>query len=282
MKISQTSTSSVRRLLSDTVNKRRVVYQKSLRSASSIPPLESSEEDLEQLFKAHTELQNQTWTKTKTKTRPREIKLLSKRNATGKNEFLDYKSPKEIKYPGDVKLSIASKLNIVLPSEHPPQTPWPVFRLLDENGSFRINEYEIDIDKDYKSEDNGENSLKTNLIKKYPYALNEINQNHLLQSSSILLSSYRQMVRLRQMDTILQNAQRQGRISFYMCCRGEEAVHFGSASALTLKDTIFAQYREAGILMWRGFTLQQFTDQCFANSRDLGRGRQVSKGDDYF
>ena len=132
MKISQTSTSSVRRLLSDTVNKRRVVYQKSLRSASSIPPLESSEEDLEQLFKAHTELQNQTWTKTKTKTktRPREIKLLSKRNATGKNEFLDYKSPKEIKYPGDVKLSIASKLNIVLPSEHPPQTPWPVFRLL--------------------------------------------------------------------------------------------------------------------------------------------------------
>ena len=36
-----------------------------------------------------------------------------------------------------------------------------------------------------------------------------------------------------------------------------------------------AQYREAGILMWRGFTLGQFTDQCFSNDRDLGKGRQM-------
>ena len=27
--------------------------------------------------------------------------------------------------------------------------------------------------------------------------------------------------------------------------------------------------------MWRGFSLQQFCDQCFSNSRDLGRGRQM-------
>lgn len=77
------------------------------------------------------------------------------------------------------------------------------------------------------------------------------------------------MVRLQQMDTILQNAQRQGRISFYMTCRGEEAIHFGAASALELQDTILAQYREQGLLMWRGFTLQQFSDQCFSNEADL-------------
>jgi 2-oxoisovalerate dehydrogenase E1 component alpha subunit len=48
------------------------------------------------------------------------------------------------------------------------------------------------------------------------------------------------------MDTILHNAQRQGRISFYMTQHGEEAIHMGSASALKPQDVILAQYREAG------------------------------------
>lgn len=40
-------------------------------------------------------------------------------------------------------------------------------------------------------------------------------------------------------------------------------------------DTVFAQYREAGLLMWRGFTLEQFANQCFSNDADLGKGRQM-------
>jgi len=96
-----------------------------------------------------------------------------------------------------------------------------------------------------------------------------------LPTRNTLMRAYTQMIRLRTMDTILQDAQRQGRISFYMTCRGEEAIHFGAATALTLEDTIFAQYREAGALMWRGFSLLQFADQCFSNESDLGRGRQM-------
>jgi 2-oxoisovalerate dehydrogenase E1 component alpha subunit len=38
---------------------------------------------------------------------------------------------------------------------------------------------------------------------------------------------------------------------------------------------IFAQYREAGVLMWRGFTLEQFAHQCFSNEFDMGKGRQM-------
>jgi len=83
------------------------------------------------------------------------------------------------------------------------------------------------------------------------------------------------MIRLRQMDDILLNAQRQGRISFYMTCRGEEAIHMGAGSALSEGDPILAQYREQGLLMWRGFTLEQFTNQCFSNNLDLGKGRQM-------
>jgi 2-oxoisovalerate dehydrogenase E1 component alpha subunit len=60
-----------------------------------------------------------------------------------------------------------------------------------------------------------------------------------------------------------------------MTCRGEEGIHFGAASALEAQDTVLAQYREQGLLMWRGFTLQQFTDQCFSNESDLGKGRQM-------
>lgn len=32
-----------------------------------------------------------------------------------------------------------------------------------------------------------------------------------------------------------------------MTCYGEEATHFGSATALDFNDLVFAQYREAGI-----------------------------------
>ncbi len=55
------------------------------------------------------------------------------------------------------------------------------------------------------------------------------------------------MVRLNQMDTILYEAQRQGRISFYITSHGEEATHFGPAAALRDDDLVFGQYREPGI-----------------------------------
>lgn len=41
------------------------------------------------------------------------------------------------------------------------------------------------------------------------------------------------------------------------------------------QDTVFAQYREQGVLFWRGFTLQDAADQCFSNASDMGKGRQM-------
>lgn len=127
--------------------------------------------------------------------------------------------------------------------------------------------------------------LRSFLSNEYPHHKQEFERNGLLapaknsfadtQTNNTLLRAHRQLVRLREMDLIMLNAQRQGRISFYMTCRGEEAIHMGSASALDLGDPIFAQYREQGLLMWRGFTLEQFTDQCFSNVKDLGKGRQM-------
>ena len=60
-----------------------------------------------------------------------------------------------------------------------------------------------------------------------------------------------------------------------MQAAGEEAVVVGSAAGLQPQDVIFAQYREVGALLWRGFTVQQCADQCCSNEADLGKGRQM-------
>lgn len=86
---------------------------------------------------------------------------------------------------------------------------------------------------------------------------------------------YRMMGRIQAVDDIFYNAQRQGRVSFYMQNAGEEALQIGSASALQPQDVILGQYREFGVLLWRGFTVQECADQCFSNEKDLGKGRQM-------
>jgi 2-oxoisovalerate dehydrogenase E1 component alpha subunit len=83
---------------------------------------------------------------------------------------------------------------------------------------------------------------------------------------------YEHMIRISVMDKIMYDIQRQGRISFYMTCSGEEATHTGSAVSLKDQDVIFAQYREQGVLMWRGFNMEQMMHQCLSNARDLGKG----------
>lgn len=91
----------------------------------------------------------------------------------------------------------------------------------------------------------------------------------------LCIRMYKNMAMLNTMDKILYDAQRQGRISFYMTNYGEEATHIGSAAALADNDLVYGQYREAGVLMWRGFTLSQYMNQCYGNCEDQGIGRQM-------
>ncbi|MCG7561642.1 thiamine pyrophosphate-dependent dehydrogenase E1 component subunit alpha [Pseudoalteromonas sp. McH1-42] len=89
------------------------------------------------------------------------------------------------------------------------------------------------------------------------------------------LRIYSTMRFIRLLDERMQAAQRQGRISFYMQCLGEEAAITASAAALKQKDMIMAQYREQAALHYRGFSLEQFMNQLFSNEKDLGKGRQM-------
>lgn len=60
-------------------------------------------------------------------------------------------------------------------------------------------------------------------------------------SEDLATRMYNSMVTLQVMDTFLYEAQRQGRISFYMTSHGEEAVNIASAAALSSEDIILAQ-----------------------------------------
>ncbi|KAF2616310.1 hypothetical protein F2Q70_00007235 [Brassica cretica] len=94
-------------------------------------------------------------------------------------------------------------------------------------------------------------------------------------SEEVAVKMYSDMVTLQIMDNIFYEAQRQGRLSFYATAFGGEAINIASAAALSPQYFIFPQYREPGVLLWRGFTLQEFANQCFGNKSDYGKGRQM-------
>ncbi|TKR64742.1 hypothetical protein L596_025230 [Steinernema carpocapsae] len=140
------------------------------------------------------------------------------------------------KYLGDRKVEFTERLDIVDPKSFP---VFPIYRATDSNGEF-INP------------ENDPNFSKEEAVKMY-------------ESMSLLNT----------MDNILYNSQRQGRISFYMTNFGEEASHVGSAAALDPSDLVYGQYREVGVLLHRGFPLEQFMHQCYGNSMDIGKGKQM-------
>ncbi|KAJ5657252.1 uncharacterized protein N7484_000901 [Penicillium longicatenatum] len=94
-------------------------------------------------------------------------------------------------------------------------------------------------------------------------------------SDEEVLTWYKNMTTVSVMDVVMFEAQRQGRLSFYMVSAGEEGIAVGSAAALTPDDVVFAQYRETGVFQQRGFTLKNFMSQLFANCNDKGQGRNM-------
>ena len=89
------------------------------------------------------------------------------------------------------------------------------------------------------------------------------------------LKIYRDMNYIRILDQRMLGAQRQGRLSFYLTCSGEEASVTGSIAAFSKQDMVMSQYREHAALRFRGFTSEQFMNQLLSNDLDLGKGRQM-------
>lgn len=139
-------------------------------------------------------------------------------------------------YSGIRATEFVNKPTLVMPEDY---APIPIYRVIDSDGNI------VD------------SSQEPNL------------------SQGVLKKCFRDMVTINALDKIMYESQRQGRISFYMTNFGEEASHIGSACALTPQDLVYAQYREAGVLLHRGWTLSQFIDQLYGNYDDEGRGKQM-------
>lgn len=78
---------------------------------------------------------------------------------------------------------------------------------------------------------------------------------------------YKCMLTMKEIDKILYECQRQGRISFYMTHYGEEAASVGSAAALNSDDLVFSQYREAGSYCLNFKSKTIFFNYCICNQR---------------
>lgn len=91
----------------------------------------------------------------------------------------------------------------------------------------------------------------------------------------LLREGLRHMVLTRIYDERMLKLQRQGKMSFYMKCTGEEAVAVAAAMALDDTDMVFPSYRQQGILFARGRNIVDMMCHCISNSRDNLKGRQL-------
>jgi 2-oxoisovalerate dehydrogenase E1 component subunit alpha len=94
-------------------------------------------------------------------------------------------------------------------------------------------------------------------------------------SPEVLRRGLRTMMLTRAYDDRMYRQQRQGKISFYMKCTGEEAIGVAQGMALAPDDMVFTTYRQQGLLLARGWPLLDMMCQCYSNSRDRLKGRQL-------
>src|SRR5438874_1026585 len=94
-------------------------------------------------------------------------------------------------------------------------------------------------------------------------------------SPETLRRGLRAMMLTRAYDDRMFRQQRQGKISFYMKCTGEEAIGVGQAFALAPDDMLFATYRQQGLLIARDWPILDMMCECYSNSHDRLKGRQL-------
>lgn len=141
-----------------------------------------------------------------------------------------------VSFPGALKSAFTNTLQYQQPQSW---TALPTYRIVDQHGDVVDSSFEPDI------------------------------------PNEVIVKLYTDMLYISILDVIMFDAQRQGRLSFYMVSAGEEAVSVATSSVIDREDVIFCQYREQGCFRERGFTTKQFMAQLFANKGDPGKGRQM-------
>ncbi len=90
-----------------------------------------------------------------------------------------------------------------------------------------------------------------------------------------LRQGLRDMITVRSFDARMLRAHRQGKISFYMQCLGEEAIACAQQRALRPGDMHFPTYRQQGLLIADGYPIVDMMNQVLSNEHDPLKGRQL-------
>jgi len=90
-----------------------------------------------------------------------------------------------------------------------------------------------------------------------------------------LVRMYEGMLTSRLLDDRLMPLQRQGRIGFYIECRGQEAGMIGGAHAISPNDWFIQGLRETAAGIYRGVPLRTHLAQLFGNENDPAKGTQL-------
>lgn len=102
-----------------------------------------------------------------------------------------------------------------------------------------------------------------------------IKEPNIKPSNEVLIRSYKAMLLTRLVDERMIILQRQGMISFALSSLGEEACAVASCASLDFNDWLYPQYREAGLLFYRGFTVKDYIHHMFSDGKDIILGRQM-------
>lgn len=94
-------------------------------------------------------------------------------------------------------------------------------------------------------------------------------------STEKLLQGLQHMLHVRAYDEKMFRMQRQGKLSFYMKCTGEEAIATAQAMALNSGDMLFPTYRQQGLLFVRKRPIIDMMCHCISNAGDNLKGRQM-------
>jgi 2-oxoisovalerate dehydrogenase E1 component alpha subunit len=115
---------------------------------------------------------------------------------------------------------------------------FPVFRAMDLEGNILDSKYEV-LDKE--------------------------NANKMLEV----------MITHREVDKTLISMFKQGKVSFYIATFLEEAIGPAVGHGLKLDDVAVTQYRENGIMLWRGMTGEDIMHSIRGTSKDTSKGKAL-------
>ncbi|MCB1643896.1 MAG: 3-methyl-2-oxobutanoate dehydrogenase (2-methylpropanoyl-transferring) subunit alpha [Pseudomonadales bacterium] len=94
-------------------------------------------------------------------------------------------------------------------------------------------------------------------------------------SNEVLIKGLHDMLKTRIFDERMLMAQRQGKTSIYVQCRGEEAIACAQRAVLEKGDMCFPTYRQQGLLIAQDFPIEAMICQIYSNAKDKLGGRSL-------